>query len=67
MELVAFKYCPDPKRPLFEEGVTAGRLVLWSGEPGPAISIPMAALMDDEGEVVFEPTGDPQEITVIRD
>lgn len=62
-----FEYCPEPAPSFFEEGATAGTLVLWSGEPGPAIAISVVAITDGDGAGFIEPTGDPQRVTVTAD
>lgn len=57
---------PAPAQP-FEEGVTTGYQVMWSGRPGPARLRPVAMLVDEDGHVVVEPTGEWQDTNVVDD
>lgn len=59
-------YDAEPLKPLFEEGVTQGWLVEWTGEPGPGRCRKVAALTDSEG-VVLEPNGEWEDVTVTAD
>lgn len=47
-------------------GVTAGHLVVWSGEPGPARIAAVAMITDDHGGVIVQ-TGDLEDCTVVDD
>jgi len=62
-ELV-YRYDRNPERPLLEEGVTVGWIVQWTGEPGPGRILKCAALVDDEGHVFVEPTGEWEDTTI---
>ena len=66
-EMPVFYYDPKPPRPLFEEGVTVGHEVMWSGKPGPAMMRPVAMLVDGDGNTVLEPTGEWRETNVVDD
>jgi hypothetical protein len=64
---LAYRYDATPARPLFEEGVTVGHQVMWSGVPGPARIRPVALLVDSDGHMSVEPTGEWQDTTVVGD
>lgn len=66
MSEYVYEYDPAPE-PLLKEGVTDLWQVVWSGEPGPAKVRRVAALVDDEGVVTIEPTGEWQDSTVYDD
>lgn len=46
-------------------GVQEAHLYVWSGEPGPAVHIPVALIHDGDGGGTIEPTGPPTDCTVI--
>lgn len=67
-ERPVYRYDPRPASPQpLKEGVTTGYEVLWSGAPGPAMLRPVAVLVDEDGHVTLEPTGDWQNTNVIDD
>ena len=67
MAEVMYRYNPEPVEPFLKEGVTQGWVVQWTGEPGPGRSLKVAALVDDEGNVFLEPTGEWEDVTVTAD
>lgn len=63
-----YVYDPQPAPPEpFEEGVTSGYQVVWSGGPGPGLLRPVQLIVDADGVVVVEPTGEWQDTTVVDD
>lgn len=67
-EPTVYRYDPRPESPQpFKEGVTAGYEVMWSGSPGPAMLRPVAMLVDADGNVTVEPTGEWEDTTVVDD
>ena len=61
-----FRYDFEPERQPFEEGVTAGWLVLRTAETGPARILKIVALADEESGVIV-PDGEWQDVTVVDD
>lgn len=59
-------YEPD-RGPLFEEGAMPGWLYLWSGTPGPARAVQVVVLADTDGVVMFEETGEWQDVEIVGD
>lgn len=66
MSDLVYRYNPNPDKPWFKEGVTTGWLVLHEGV-GPAKMKKVAALVDDEGQVVFVDAGEWEDTTVYDD
>jgi len=66
-EDLVYQYDPTPEEPRFKEGVTDVWLYLWSGEPGPAKAMKMAALSDGGWDVSIVPNGEWQDVTVMDD
>lgn len=67
VEVPTFRYYTSPPEPLFKEGVTRGFLVMWTGEPGPARCLQLAALADGDGIVSVEQDGEWKDVTVTAD
>lgn len=63
----SYRYDPTPAGPLLEEGVTRAWYVIHSGKPGPATAVEVAALVDAEGNVFIEQTGEWEPVTVTDD